>query len=154
MRRSFLNAAEEALGHPVEVISGMEEARLIYLGVSHHIDSVGGPTLVVDIGGGSTELIVGEGYEPRHLESLAMGCVGLSQQFFENGRLSQKRFDKARLAVRLELRPVAAGFTRIGWTKAVGSSGTIKTVGAHGAGARADRFRHHPRSRRGASSRR
>jgi len=125
----FLNAAEEALGHPVEVISGMEEARLIYLGVSHHIDSVGGPMLVVDIGGGSTELIVGEGFDPHHLESLAMGCVGLSQQFFENGRLSQKRFEKARLAVRLELRPVAASFTRIGWAKAVGSSGTIKTVG-------------------------
>ena len=67
---AFLGAAEEALGHPVEVISGIEEARLIYLGVSHHTDTADGANLVIDIGGGSTELIIGEGYEPKHLESL------------------------------------------------------------------------------------
>jgi exopolyphosphatase / guanosine-5'-triphosphate,3'-diphosphate pyrophosphatase len=126
----FLAAAEEALGHPVEVISGMEEARLIYLGVTHHTDNASERRLVLDIGGGSTELIIGEGLEPRRLESLAIGCVALSRQYFDNGRLSQKRFDKARLAVRLELRPVGAGFRRLGWAKAIGSSGTIKTAGA------------------------
>jgi exopolyphosphatase/guanosine-5'-triphosphate,3'-diphosphate pyrophosphatase len=125
----FLIAAEDALGHPVEVISGMEEARLVYLGVSHHIDSANGRSLVVDIGGGSTELIIGEGFEPRQLESLAIGCVGLSREHFDNGRLSQKRFERARLAVRLELRPVGASFRRLGWVKAIGSSGTIKTAG-------------------------
>src|SRR5688572_16360317 len=73
---AFLAAAEKALGHPVEVISGIEEARLIYLGVSHHTDSAeGGSNFVVDIGGGSTELIIGEGYEPKYLESLSIGCV-------------------------------------------------------------------------------
>jgi exopolyphosphatase / guanosine-5'-triphosphate,3'-diphosphate pyrophosphatase len=125
---AFLSAAEEALGHPVEVISGIEEARLIYLGVAHHTDTTEGSQLVVDIGGGSTELIVGEGYEPKYLESLAMGCVGLSQQYFPDGRLTKKRFDRARLAVRLELRPVAAIFRRFGWTRAIGSSGTVRAA--------------------------
>jgi exopolyphosphatase/guanosine-5'-triphosphate,3'-diphosphate pyrophosphatase len=126
---TFLVAAEEALGHPVEVISGMEEARLVYLGVSHHIESTAGRSLVVDIGGGSTELIIGEGFEPRRLESLAIGCVGLSREYFADGRLSAKRFERARLAVRLELRPVVAGFRRLGWANAIGSSGTIRAAG-------------------------
>jgi exopolyphosphatase/guanosine-5'-triphosphate,3'-diphosphate pyrophosphatase len=125
---AFLSAAEEALGHPVEVISGMEEARLIYLGVSHHTDTAEGKNLVVDIGGGSTELIIGEGYEPRHLESLAIGCVGLSQEHFADGKLSQKRFERARIATRLELRPVAATFRRFGWARAIGSSGTVRAA--------------------------
>jgi exopolyphosphatase/guanosine-5'-triphosphate,3'-diphosphate pyrophosphatase len=125
---TFLSMAEEALGHPVEVISGMEEARLIYLGVSHHTDTVEGANLVVDIGGGSTELIIGEGYEPKYLESLSIGCVGVSQSYFEDGKLSQKRFDRARLAARLELRPVAAAFRRRGWSRAIGSSGTVRAA--------------------------
>ena len=102
---AFLAKAEEALGHPVEVISGIEEARLIYLGVSHHTDSTDGANLVIDIGGGSTEIIIGEGYEPQHLESLYVGCVGVSRAHFDDGKLSAKRFERARLAVRLELRP-------------------------------------------------
>ena len=125
---AFLNAAEDALGHPVEVISGMEEARLVYLGVSHHIDGASGLNLVVDIGGGSTELIIGEGYEPLELESLSIGCVGLSQQHFDGGRLGPKRFQRARLAASQELRPVAASFLRVGWNLAVGSSGTIRAA--------------------------
>jgi exopolyphosphatase / guanosine-5'-triphosphate,3'-diphosphate pyrophosphatase len=125
---AFLSAAEDALGHPVEVISGMEEARLVYLGVSHHIDGSSGLNLVIDIGGGSTELIIGEGFQPRNLESLSMGCVGMSQQFFDNGRLSRKRFERARLAAVQELRPVAASFLRRGWNLAVGSSGTVRAA--------------------------
>jgi exopolyphosphatase/guanosine-5'-triphosphate,3'-diphosphate pyrophosphatase len=124
----FLSAAEEALGHPVEVVAGMEEARLVYLGVSHHIDAASGLNLVIDIGGGSTELIIGEGYDPVDLESLAIGCVGLSLKFFDGGRLSQKRFARARLAASQELRPVAARFRRRGWSLALGSSGTIRCV--------------------------
>jgi exopolyphosphatase / guanosine-5'-triphosphate,3'-diphosphate pyrophosphatase len=126
---TFLAAAEAALGHPVEVISGIEEARLIYLGVSRYTDRTEGSNLVVDIGGGSTELIIGEGYEPKYLESLSIGCVGLSREHFEGGKISQKRFDRARLAVRLELRPVAAAFRRRGWNRAIGSSGTIRAAG-------------------------
>ena len=125
---AFLAKAEEALGHPVEVISGIEEARLIYLGVSHHTDSSDGANLVIDIGGGSTELIIGEGHEPQHLESLYVGCVGVSRAHFGDGKLSAKRFERARLAVRLELRPVAATFRRRGWKRAIGSSGTVRAA--------------------------
>jgi exopolyphosphatase/guanosine-5'-triphosphate,3'-diphosphate pyrophosphatase len=126
---AFLEAAERALGHPVEVISGMEEARLIYLGVAHTTELTDGLNLVVDIGGGSTELIIGERYEPRHLESLALGCVSSSHTYFADGRFSQKRFERARLAARLELQPVAATFRRLGWSRAIGSSGTIRAAG-------------------------
>jgi exopolyphosphatase / guanosine-5'-triphosphate,3'-diphosphate pyrophosphatase len=125
---AFLAKAEEALGHPVDVISGIEEARLIYLGVSHHTDASDGATFVVDIGGGSTELIIGEGHEPQHLESLYVGCVGVSRAHFADGKLSAKRFERARLAVRLELRPVAAAFRRRGWKRAIGSSGTVRAA--------------------------
>ena len=107
---AFLAKVEEALGHPVEVISGIEEARLIYLGVSHHSDAGEGANLVIDIGGGSTELIIGEGYEPQYLESLTIGCVGMSRQHFEDGKITSKRFERARLAARLELRPVSVAF--------------------------------------------
>jgi exopolyphosphatase / guanosine-5'-triphosphate,3'-diphosphate pyrophosphatase len=124
----FLAKAEEALGHPVEVISGIEEARLIYLGVSHHTDSSDGANLVLDIGGGSTELIIGEGHEPKQLESLYVGCVGVSRAHFDDGKLSAKRFERARLAVRLELRPVVAAFRRRGWKRAIGSSGTVRAA--------------------------
>ena len=126
---AFLSAAEEALGHPVEVIAGIEEARLIYLGVSHNIDASTGLNLVIDIGGGSTELVIGRGYEPVQMESLAIGCVGSSQRHFEGGRLSRKRFARARLAASQEFQPVATTFRRRGWSLAVGSSGTIRTAG-------------------------
>jgi exopolyphosphatase/guanosine-5'-triphosphate,3'-diphosphate pyrophosphatase len=125
---AFLVKAEEALGHPVDVISGIEEARLIYLGVSHHTDSTDGGSLVIDIGGGSTELIIGEGYDPQHLESLYVGCVGVSRAHFHDGKLSAKRFERARFAVSLELRPVAATFRRRGWKRAIGSSGTVRAA--------------------------
>jgi exopolyphosphatase/guanosine-5'-triphosphate,3'-diphosphate pyrophosphatase len=127
---AFLSAAEDALGHPVEVISGMEEARLVYLGVSHHIDASSGSKFVVDIGGGSTELIIGEGYRPVELESLSIGCVGMSRKYFDNGRLSRKRFGRARLAASQEFRPVAANFLRRGWDLAIGSSGTVRAAAA------------------------
>ena len=125
---SFLAAVEEALGRPVEVISGIEEARLIYAGVSHSSSVADGRTLVVDIGGGSTELIVGSGYEPEHLESLFIGCVGLSRRFFEDGKISEKRFHRARLVARMELRTIATHFRDLGWQRAVGSSGTVRAT--------------------------
>ncbi|HXY77132.1 MAG TPA: exopolyphosphatase [Steroidobacteraceae bacterium] len=128
-KQAFLERAREALGHPIEIIGGMEEARLIYSGVAHTMPSEPGKRLVVDIGGGSTELIIGEGLNPLELESLQMGCVSLSERFFRDGKISTKRFERARLAARLELEPVQAAFRRLGWDTCAGSSGTVRAIG-------------------------
>src|SRR5271156_648881 len=128
-KQAFLERAREALGHPIEIIAGMEEARLIYSGVAHTMPSEPGKRLVVDIGGGSTELIIGDGLNPLELESLQMGCVALSERFFRDGKISAKRMERARLAARLELEPVQAAFRRRGWDFAAGSSGTVRAIG-------------------------
>jgi exopolyphosphatase/guanosine-5'-triphosphate,3'-diphosphate pyrophosphatase len=128
-KQAFLERAREALGHPIEIIAGMEEARLIYSGVAHTMPSEPGRRLVVDIGGGSTELIIGEGLAPLELESLQMGCVSLSERFFADGKISAKRLERARLAARLELEPVQAAFRRRGWDTCAGSSGTVRAIG-------------------------
>ena len=128
-KQAFLERAREALGHPIEIISGMEEARLIYAGVAHTMPSEPGKRLVVDIGGGSTELIIGEGLAPLDLESLQMGCVSLSERFFRDGKISAKRMAGARLEARLELEPVQAAFRRRGWDRSAGSSGTVRAIG-------------------------
>ena len=128
-KQAFLERAREALGHPIEIISGMEEARLIYSGVAHNMPSEAGRRLVVDIGGGSTELIIGEGLTPLELESLQMGCVALSERFFRDGKITEKRLDRARVAARLELEPVQAAFRRRGWNSAAGSAGTVRAIG-------------------------
>jgi exopolyphosphatase / guanosine-5'-triphosphate,3'-diphosphate pyrophosphatase len=128
-KQVFLERAREALGHPIEIIGGMEEARLIYSGVAHTLPDEPGRRLVVDIGGGSTELIIGEGLTPLDLESLQMGCVSTSERFFRDGKLSAKRFERARLAARLELEPVQAAFRRRGWDTCAGSSGTVRAIG-------------------------
>ena len=127
-KQAFLERARDALGFPIEIVSGMEEARLIYSGVAHNLPNELGRRLVIDIGGGSTEIIIGERYEPLELESLQMGCVSLSQRFFGDGRLSAKRIERARLAARLELEPIQAAFQRRGWERAVGSSGTVRVI--------------------------
>src|SRR5262245_61425950 len=127
-KQAFLERARDALGHPIEIISGIEEARLIYLGVANTIPNDPGRRLVVDIGGGSTELIIGEAFNPLRLESLYMGCVGLSLAHFRDGKISAKRFHRARVAARLELEPVQAAFRSQGWEHAVGSSGTIRVI--------------------------
>ena len=123
----FLRAAEAALGHPVEVIAGREEARLIYLGVAHGLAGHE-VRMVVDIGGGSTELIIGEGFDPQRMESLHMGCVSMSQRFFPDGKVSAQAMDDAVIAGRLEIRPVKSMFGRDQWQVAIGSSGTIKAI--------------------------
>ena len=127
-KQAFLERAREALGFPIEIVSGMEEARLIYSGVAHNLPNEEDRRLVVDIGGGSTEIIIGEHFEPLELESLQMGCVSLSQRFFGDGRLSPKRIERARLAARLELEPILAAFLRRGWAHAFGSSGTVRAI--------------------------
>ncbi|MBK5966498.1 exopolyphosphatase [Thiocystis minor] len=126
----FVERAEAALGHPIDVIAGREEARLIYLGVAHGLAAGAERRLVVDIGGGSTEIIVGQGFSPRLRESLHMGCVSLSRKYFADGRITAKAMQKAELAGALEVRPVRELFRRAGWRKAVGSSGTIRSIAA------------------------
>jgi exopolyphosphatase / guanosine-5'-triphosphate,3'-diphosphate pyrophosphatase len=126
--RLFLQNASEVLGHPISVIGGKEEARLVYLGVSHSLVAEDGKRFVMDIGGGSTELIIGEDFEPLHLRSLNMGCVSMSREFFQNGKLNKKYWKMAGIASHLELRPVRRYFQKIDWSSATGASGTIKAV--------------------------
>ncbi|MCF9046296.1 exopolyphosphatase [Acinetobacter nectaris] len=121
----FMQKAAEILPKPIEIIAGREEARLIYLGVSHTMAN-GGRRLVVDIGGGSTEFIIGEEFEPIHTESLQMGCVVFTNRFFANGDISHKNFQKAFVAACKELTAIANVYRAEGWDTAVGSSGTIK----------------------------
>src|SRR5579859_5495938 len=128
-KQAFLERAREALGHPIEIISGMEEARLIYAGVANTMPSEPGRRLVADIGGGSTELIIGDGLTPLELESLQMGCVSISERYFRDGKTSAKRIERARMAARLELEPVQAAFRRRGWEHCAGSSGTVRAIG-------------------------
>jgi exopolyphosphatase/guanosine-5'-triphosphate,3'-diphosphate pyrophosphatase len=108
--KGFMAEAESALGHPIEIISGLEEARLIYTGVTHSLPKNDGLRLVLDIGGGSTELILGQGPKPLALESLHLDCVRMTERFFPDGRLTPEAFEAARVAARLELRPVKAFF--------------------------------------------
>jgi exopolyphosphatase / guanosine-5'-triphosphate,3'-diphosphate pyrophosphatase len=128
-RNAFLLRARGALGHPIEVISGVEEARLVYLGAAHSLPLQAGRRLVVDIGGGSTELIIGEGYEALRLESLYMGCVSSSEAYFPGGVITEKGFREARLQARRELEPVREPFSQVDWRQAVGTSGTIRATG-------------------------
>lgn len=125
----FRTEAERCLGHRIEVISGAEEARLIYLGVAHTLaDDDDGRRLVLDIGGGSTECILGRRFEAQNVESLFMGCVSWSERFFPNGRITRGAMKKAVLAAEVELQPVRLQFREIGWHSAVGASGTIRTA--------------------------
>ncbi len=126
---AFIERARDALGHPIEIVSGIEEARLIYSGVAHTMPPGAGRRLVCDIGGGSTEIVIGEGFEPLELESLQMGCVRLSEEFFAEGRLSQKRMQRCRVAARQAIEPYQAAFRKRGWDEAVGSSGTVRAIG-------------------------
>jgi exopolyphosphatase/guanosine-5'-triphosphate,3'-diphosphate pyrophosphatase len=133
---TFMAEAEAALGHPIEIISGIEEARLIYNGVTHSLPPTDGLRLVMDIGGGrdigggSTELILGQGPEPRALESLHMGCVSMTERFFSCGEITRAGFNKARMAAQLELRPVKAFFRDATEVEAIGTSGTIRATEA------------------------
>lgn len=125
---AFLAKAEAMLGFPIEVIAGREEARLIYLGVAHTLPNSRTRHLVVDIGGGSTEFIIGQNIEPLHLESLYMGCVSYSLRFFPQGRIDKRGMKEAELAARRELQTIVHGYRDAGWDEAVGSSGTAKAI--------------------------
>ncbi|MED5524695.1 MAG: exopolyphosphatase [Pseudomonadota bacterium] len=126
---AFLKAAKAVYPYPIEVISGAEEARLIYHGVSH-TQPGNDSRLVMDIGGGSTEFIIGRGLETRRLASLGMGCVSFQQRYFEGGKLSDSAFNKAETAAAQELETIEQSYKDEGWQQAIGCSGTIKAVQA------------------------
>ena len=127
--QAFLRAAEAALGHPIEVVSGREEARLIYLGVAHaQPPKPGQQRLVIDIGGGSTEFIIGRGFEPVERESLQAGCIASTRRFFPGGRLSRKKWTMALTEISAEFQQFAGLYRALGWHEALGSSGTHKSI--------------------------
>lgn len=124
----FIKEAQQLLGFPIEVIAGREEARLIYVGASHDAPACDGKRFVLDIGGGSTEFIIGDGYEPKLLESLYIGCVSYSQQYFPDGLVDAFCFKQAQMAARREIEVISAQFRKAGWKQAIGSSGTARAI--------------------------
>lgn len=126
----FLTHVREILNCPVEVVAGREEARLIYLGVSHSLPDTPGRRLVFDIGGGSTEFIVGERFDALMTESLHIGCVDYRERFFPKGGIGAKLFDKAVTSARREITSIDAACKKLGWESVVGSSGTVRAVEA------------------------
>lgn len=125
--KAFRQSAEAIIGHPLEVVSGREEARLVYLGVAHSMAD-DGTRLVVDIGGGSTEFIIGERFEARLMESLHMGCVSYADRFFPNAEITERNFEKAYLAAYSEVLNIRKTYIKQGWQDAVGSAGTLRAV--------------------------
>lgn len=126
--KRFIRRAEAALGHPIDIIAGREEARLIYLGVSHSLEDDQVRRLVMDIGGGSTEFILGRQFVPEMTESLFMGCVSMSRRFFADGRISEGRMRAAEIAAQQELEGIREAFLRNGWDSAIGASGSILSI--------------------------
>jgi exopolyphosphatase / guanosine-5'-triphosphate,3'-diphosphate pyrophosphatase len=124
----FLREARAVLGFPIEVISGREEARLIYLGVAHALPVSAQRRLVVDVGGGSTEFVIGTGLEPQLTESLYMGCLSYSLKYFGEGKIDKPRMKAAELAARQELAGILHAYRGAGWDEAVGSSGTARSL--------------------------
>lgn len=123
----FLKKANEILGYDINVISGEEEAATIYKGVAHTSGGLG-RRLVVDIGGASTEMIIGEGFEAKALTSLKMGCVTWLERHFKDRQLSEKNFKAAIEAAKKTLEPILAQYTQIGWDVCVGASGTVQAL--------------------------
>ena len=127
-RDAFLTAAEKALGAPIEVIGGREEARLIYIGVCQGMANEGTPKLIIDVGGGSTEVVAGHGHTPSVLESLPMGCVGLTQKFFKDHDISASRWARGRDKVMADAQSLAAQIKTYPWQQAIGASGTARAL--------------------------
>lgn len=123
----FLQRAADIIPYPIEIISGQEEARLIYMGVAH-TQPEEGQKLAIDIGGGSTELVIGKGFEPILAESRRMGCVSYTQQFFPTHEISKRSFTKAQVAAELELESLSWQYRNKGWEFAFGASGSIKAA--------------------------
>ncbi|AUI65667.1 MULTISPECIES: exopolyphosphatase [Glaesserella] len=125
--QDFLEQAKLVFPFPIEIITGQEEARLIYSGVSH-TQAEKGRKFVVDIGGGSTEMTIGDGFTPIRAESRHMGCVSFAKRFFPQGELNAERFDQAYQTAMEKIDDLAWEYRDLGWQHVLGSSGTIKTV--------------------------
>jgi len=125
----LLARAQEALGFPIEIIAGREEARMIFVGVSRSLPPFADKRLVIDIGGGSTEFIVGQGFEPQEMESLYMGCVSYSLRYFGDNKLSEGNLRRAEIAARSEIQGIRRGFSSDHWQEAIGSSGSARALG-------------------------
>lgn len=126
---NLMQEAQEALGFPIEIIAGREEARMIFVGVSHSLPPATHKRLVIDIGGGSTEFIIGQSLEPIAMESLYMGCVSYSLRYFPDGKITEAGMRRARIAAAAEIQGIRKHFLSEGWDEAVGSSGTAKALG-------------------------
>lgn len=124
----FLPQAEEKLGFPIDIIAGREEARLIYTGVVHTLPPRTENMLVIDIGGGSTEFVVGHDLQPEITESLNLGCVSYSMRFFPRGKISHKNFQAAVNAARAEIQRISQELKKIGWKSAIGTSGSARSI--------------------------
>jgi len=126
--KEFLTKAESLLGRRIEIVSGVEEARLIYLGVSHSVPDDNGRRMVIDIGGGSTEITLGDRFEPIYIKSFEMGSGVLTHRVFTGGKISKKRIRLAKLAAEVELEPYVKHYKKLKWVDVIGASGTIKSV--------------------------
>ena len=126
--RTFIKRARKVLNHRIDVISGIEEARLVYHGAVYSLAEQGNKRLVIDIGGGSTEIIIGENINPIKLESLEMGCVSITKKFFSDGVINKSRLNKADIFARQEIAPVRLDYLETGWEQCVGTSGSIRSI--------------------------
>ena len=127
-KKDFMGTARQLLGHPIEIIAGREEARLIFQGVAHTVHNKTDKRLVVDIGGGSTEVIIGKNFEPINMESLDMGCVNVSQKYFKSGAITSKQMRKAILYAHQEMESIQSAYLKQGWNTVIGCSGTILAI--------------------------
>lgn len=127
-RDDFLQQATKILGFPIDVVSGREEARLIYMGVAHLLPQSDERRLVIDIGGRSTELILGQGYQSQRTESYRLGSVAWSMKYFDTGRLDAANFQRAEVAAQAILDEATGSFEASQWDVAYGSSGTVGAV--------------------------
>lgn len=123
----FIAEGERALGHPIDLISGIEEARLIYLGITRH-NHFTEPNLVIDVGGGSTEIIAGDGKQPIILRSLKMGCANLALKFFKKGKITHDNVNHAMAYAGQLIEPNIYELKHHPWQQVILSSGTAKTI--------------------------